>query len=127
MWLRRIEQHIVLPFYAHFRWGPAKKMFAGRGMHGMLANDDAAAQQLAVAKNQLEWLDGLMVQAGNPEFITCGKITINDIMLYTQLDFWDRANKGIIKKDWFPSLKWVPGFFARMEERPAMEGIQRRG
>jgi len=123
MWLRRIEQHIILPFYAHFRWGPAKKMFADRGMHGMLASDDAAAQQLAVAKNQLEWLDGLMVKAGNPDFV-CGNksgITICDIMLYTQLYFWNNANKGIIKNDWFPSLKWVPGFFEKMDARPAAE------
>merc|ERR1711879_781879 len=67
MWLRRIEQHIILPMYAHFRWGPAKKMFAARGFHGMLANDTAAAQQFEVAKNQLAWLDDLMVKAGSPE------------------------------------------------------------
>ena len=121
MWMRRLEQHIILPLYAHFRWGPAKKMFAGRGMHGMLASDDAANQQFAVAKNQLEWLDGLMVKAGSPEFITCGKITINDIFLYTQLDFWDRANKGAIKKDWFPGLKWVPGWFEKMNGRDTAE------
>jgi glutathione S-transferase len=121
MWMRRIEQHIVLPLYAHLRWGPAKKMFATRGMHGLLANDDAANQQLAVSKNQLEWLDGLMVQAGNPEFICCNKITINDIFLYTQLDWFNNMNKGVIKKDWFSGLKWVPAWFARMDERPALE------
>lgn len=124
MWMRRIEQHIVLPLYAHLRWGPGKKMFATRGMHGLLANDDAANQQLSVSKNQLEWLDGLMVQAGSPEFITCGKITINDIFLYTQLDWFDTMNKGVIKKDWFAGLKWVPAWFKRMEERPGMEAAK---
>jgi glutathione S-transferase len=123
MWLRRVEQHIILPFYNHFRWGPAKKMFATRGMHGMLASDEAAAQQLQVAKNQLEWLDGLMVKAGSPDYICGAKygITINDIMLYTQLEFWDAANKGVVKKEWFPSLKWVPGWFESMHSRPAAE------
>lgn len=28
MWLRRVEQHIVLPMFNHFRWGPAKDFFA---------------------------------------------------------------------------------------------------
>jgi len=121
MWLRRLEQHIVLPLYAHLRWGPGKKMFATRGHHGLLANDEAANQQLAVSKNQLEWLDGIMVQAGSPEFVCCGKITINDIFLYAQLDWFNNMNKGVIKKDWFAGLKWVPDWFKRMEERPSME------
>ena len=65
----------------------------------LLYDDEAAAQQLAVSKNQLEWLDGLMVQAGSPEFICCNKITINDVFLYTQLDWFDNFNKGAIKKE----------------------------
>merc|ERR1712118_217681 len=64
MWLRRIEQHIVMPIYARQRWGVMKEFFAGRGMHGMLANDTAAEQQFAVAKSQIEWLDEVMVKAG---------------------------------------------------------------
>jgi hypothetical protein len=28
MWLRRVEQHIVLPMFNHFRWGPGKDFFA---------------------------------------------------------------------------------------------------
>ena len=121
--LRRVEQHIVLPFYNHFRWGPAKERFAQRGLHGMLANDAAAAQQLEVAKNQLAWLDDLMVKQGNPEHICGPKFgpTICDVMLYTQLEFWNNANKGIIKNDWFPALKWVPKWFDKMNALPEAE------
>lgn len=119
MWLRRIEQHIVLGWYAHLRWGPAKERFKERGHHGMLASDTAAQMQLDASKNQLEWLDGLMVKAGNPEFICCNKLTICDIMLATQIDFFDNVNKGLFKTDWFKNLKWVPGWHAKISERPA--------
>jgi len=119
MWLRRVEQHIVLPLFSHYRWGPAKAFFAGRGMHGMLANDAAAEQQFLAAKGQVQWLDDLMVKAGSPEFICCGKVTICDIMLFTQLAFWDVVNGGKIKSDWMPLLKWVPAWFERMSRRPS--------
>jgi hypothetical protein len=36
-----------------------------QGMHGMLANDSASAQQLEVAHSQMLWLDGLMTEQGS--------------------------------------------------------------
>jgi hypothetical protein len=44
---------------------PFSIMFFLQGMHGMLANDSASAQQLEVAHSQMLWLDGLMTEQGS--------------------------------------------------------------
>lgn len=118
MWLRRVEQHIVLPICNGFRWGVGKGIFAGRGMHGMLANDKAAAMQIQVAESQLKWLDDLMIKAGSPEYICLNRFSICDIMLYVFIYFFDKIIAKI-NDGWFTKLQWVPAWYNRIAKRPA--------
>ena len=59
-------------------------------MHGALANDDASAQQFAVSKAQVKWLDETMLAAGSPKFICGDRYTIADLQLFIFLS-WVRA------------------------------------
>ena len=93
--------------------------FANKGLHGMLANDKAAEQQLAVAHSQVLWLDQCMQDAGSPTFVCGDKFTVCDCMLYVMIEFWDGANQGIIKGDWFGECGWIPGWFERVAARPS--------
>lgn len=110
---------VCLPIISALRWGPAKDFFAKRGMHGALANDDASAQQFAVSKSQVKWLDETMLAAvrtqapatapyfpwvsltdclsfqGSPEFICGDRYTIADLQLFSFLSWVSRSFSSV--------------------------------
>jgi glutathione S-transferase len=119
MWQRRVEQQICLPIISGLRWGPAKDFFQQRGMHGMMANDEAAAQQFAVAKSQLKWLDDCMLVAGSSDFICGARYSVADLQLYCFLD-WAASPTGPVPDILTSaSLPWVSAWFERVNRRPA--------
>jgi glutathione S-transferase len=119
MWQRRVEQQICLPIISGLRWGPAKVFFAERGMHGLCANDEAAAQQFAVAKSQVKWLDQQMQGAGNQPYIAGESFTIADLQLFVFLD-WAASEGGPVPDILTHSeLPWVTAWFRRIHARPS--------
>lgn len=66
-------------------------------MHGTKFDEallpEISAGREAIAKDQLRWLDTLMVEAGSPDFITGGEIMLADVQLFAILD-WSKERRG---------------------------------
>lgn len=107
MWTRRIDLNIVEPMANGFRYGEGLMLFKDRIRTIPQAADDLKA----LGREKLAWLDGLM--NGNP-FIVGERFTLADILLFAFLDFGRTVGQPID-----PALKWVPGWFARVEARPS--------
>ena len=72
--------------WLYYRWlGPAREFFKDRGMHATEFDEaqlpGIAAGRQATARGQLRWLDGLMVEAGRPDFICGAEITLADVQV----------------------------------------------
>ena len=98
------------------------QLFKGRGIHGLLASDDAAAMQLAAAKEQLKWLNGLM---GSNDYIV-GEFSICDCILFGQVWFFC-FNPGFgaplgpllwEAEDLKDDIPWLKAWYKRVEARP---------
>jgi glutathione S-transferase len=126
MWHRRVEQQICLPIMNSFRWGAAKDFFKARGPHGMLGNDDAAKQQLAVAQNQLKWLDEQMSTTDNT-WICGDRYSMADVTLFAMLWFFC-VTPGFGPP--YPELleatdiPWIKAWYARVAARPASKACE---
>jgi glutathione S-transferase len=107
MWTRRIDLNIVEPMANGFRYGEGLMLFKDRIRTIPQAADDLKA----LGREKLAWLDGLM--QGN-EFVAGKRFTLADILLFAFLDFGRTVGQPIDEK-----LKWVPGWFARIEARPS--------
>jgi glutathione S-transferase len=107
MWTRRIDLNIVEPMANGFRYGEGLMLFKDRIRTIPQAADDLKA----LGREKLAWLDGLM--QGN-EFVAGKRFTLADILLFAFLDFGRTVGQPIDDK-----LKWVPGWFARIEARPS--------
>ncbi|MEO8606038.1 MAG: glutathione S-transferase family protein [bacterium] len=107
MWARRIDLNIVEPMANGFRYGEGLMLFKDRIRTIPQAADDLKA----LGQEKIAWLDGLV--QGN-EFVAGKRFTLADILLFAFLDFGRTVGQPIDD-----SLKWVPGWFARVEARPS--------
>ncbi len=118
MWQRRVDGHICMPAMDHFRWGPAREMFKGRGQHAQ-GQPEAAEGRKQHVLHELKWLEGIVDQ--NSSFICCNKITIADVQLYCILNFFmtfDAIGTPCLK-GCLDGLPWLTAWHARMQQRPA--------
>jgi glutathione S-transferase len=107
MWTRRIDLNIVEPMANGFRYGEGLMLFKDR----MRTIPQAADDLKALGREKLAWLDGLM---GGNQFVAGSRFSLADILLFAFLDFGRTVGQPIDD-----TLKWVPGWFARVEARPS--------
>lgn len=107
MWARRIDLNIVEPMANGFRFAEGLMLFKDR-IHTI---PQAADDLKAIAREKLAWLDGLM---GTNQFIVGSRFTLADIFLFAFLDFGRTVGQPLDD-----TLKWVPGWFARVAARPS--------
>ena len=108
-WQRRIELKITEHLYNGFRFAEGLTLFQPR----MRVLPEAADGLKATARDNLQWLDGLL--AGK-QFIAGDRFTIADIILYCALDF----GRGV-GQPFDPSLKNVAAWFERVSARPSAQ------
>lgn len=107
MWARRIDLNIVEPMANGFRFGEGLMLFKDR----MRTIPQAADDLKALGREKLAWLDGLM---GDNAYIAGTRFTLADILLFAFLDFG-----RTVGQPFDTALRWVPGWFARVEARPS--------
>lgn len=109
MWARRVDLNILEPLANGFRYGEGIGIFQER----IVVVPEASEGLKKVARNRLEWLNGLM----QGRDYLCGKrLTLGDIMLYAFLDFG--AGVG---QPYDPGLKNIDAWFKRVGSRPSAE------
>ena len=110
MWVRRIDLNIVENIANGFRFAEGLSLFEGR-MHCIpLAADDLKA----IAREWLEWLDGLME---GKDFICGDRFTLADILLFGFLEFAGATGQPLDAK-----CERLQAWFARIAARPAVAG-----
>ncbi len=107
MWVRRIELNITEHIYNGFRYAEGLDLFKDR----LYCIPEAADGLKAKARDQLQWLDGLL--AGK-DYIGGDSVGLADMILYCCLDFAQGVGQPIE-----PSLQNVNAWFARMDARPS--------
>lgn len=107
MWTRRIDLNIVEPMTQGFRYGEGLMLFKDR-IHTI---PQAAGDLKAIAQEKLAWLDDLM---GSHAFLVGETVSLADIFLFAFLDFGRTVGQSLDT-----SLKWLPGWFARMKALPS--------
>ncbi|MEE9279527.1 MAG: glutathione S-transferase family protein [Myxococcota bacterium] len=112
MWVRRIDLNILEPLANGFRFAEGLQLFKDR-VHVI---PQAADDLKAVAREKLEWLDGLM--QGN-EWICGDRFSLADVLLFGFLDFG-----GGVGQPLDPKLSWLPGWFERVSKRPSAEATK---
>ncbi len=112
MWMRRIDLNILEPLANGFRFAEGLQLFKDR-IHVI---PQAADDLKAVAREKLEWLDGLM--SGN-EWICGDRFSLADVLLFGFLDFG-----GAVGQPLDPKLSWLPGWFERVSKRPSAEATK---
>ncbi|MEE4301150.1 MAG: glutathione S-transferase family protein [Pseudomonadales bacterium] len=80
MWVRRIDLNICEPLANGFRFSEGLPMFE----HRMRCLPEAADGLKAIARDRLEWLDGLI--AGR-EYVCGDRLTLADILLFAFVKF----------------------------------------
>jgi glutathione S-transferase len=106
-WQRRVELKITEHLYNGFRFAEGLALFQPR----MRVLPEAAEGLKATARDNLQWLDGLL--AGR-QFVAGDRFTIADIILYCALDF----GRGV-GQQFDASLKNVAAWFERIGARPS--------
>lgn len=109
MWVRRIDLNILEPLTNGFRFAEGLQLFRNR-IHVI---PQAADDLKAIAREKLEWLDGLM--QGN-EWICGDSFSLADVLLFAFLDFGSTVGQPLD-----PKLSWLPGWFERVSKRPSAE------
>jgi len=105
MWTRRIDLNICENLANAFRYSEGLPLFKDRIRTIPHAADDLKA----LAREKLEWLDGLV--EGQPWI--CGeRFTLADILLYAFLAFGENVGQPLDR-----NLRNLPGWFERMGER----------
>jgi glutathione S-transferase len=112
MWVRRIDLNILEPLTNGFRFAEGLQLFRNR-IHVI---PQAADDLKAIAREKLEWLDGLM--QGN-EWICGDSFSLADVLLFAFLDFGSTVGQPLD-----PKLSWLPGWFERVSKRPSVEATK---
>jgi glutathione S-transferase len=109
MWARRVDLNILEPLANGFRYGEGISLFKDR----IPVVPEAAEGLKRVARNRLEWLDGLMQ---GRDFLCGSRFTLGDMMLYVFLDFGAGVGQPLD-----PALKNIDAWFKRVGSRPSAE------
>ena len=106
-WQRRVELKITEHLYNGFRFAEGLALFQPR----MRVLPEAADGLKATAKDNLQWLDGLLA---DKQWVAGDRFTIADIILYCALDF----GRGV-GQPFDTSLTNVAAWFDRVSARPS--------
>lgn len=109
MWARRVDLNILEPLANGFRYGEGLALFKDR----IPVVPEASDGLKRVARNRLEWLDGLMQ---GRDYLCASRFTLGDIMLYAFLDFGSGVGQP-----YDPGLKNIDAWFKRVAARPSAE------
>jgi len=107
MWVRRIDLQILEPLANGFRYGEGLPLFKDR-IHVI---PQAADDLKAIAREKLQWLDGLIQ---GREFIVGDRFTLADITLFCFLDFGASVGQPLD-----PAAKQVSAWMERVAARPS--------
>ena len=107
MWVRRIDLNILEPATNAFRFSEGLKFFEERVRCIPQAADDLKA----TARERLVWLDGLMADKA---FIAGDKLSMEDIMLFSFLDFLRKVGQPLS-----PECANLTAWFGRMKAMPS--------
>jgi glutathione S-transferase len=110
MWVRRIDLNIVENMANGFRYAEGLPLFEGR----MRCIPQAADDLKAIAREKLEWLDGLME---GKEFICGDRFTLADILLFAFLEFGASVGQPLDAK-----CERLQAWYARVAARPSVTG-----
>lgn len=88
MWVRRIDLNICEPLANGFRFSEGLPMFENR----MRCLPEAADGLKAIARDRLEWLDGLI--AGR-EYVCGDRMTLADILLFAFVTFGGQVGQPL--------------------------------
>ena len=105
MWTRRVDLNICEPMASGFRYSEGLPMFKDR----MRCLPEAADGLKAIARDKIEWLDGLM--AGK-QFLCGDRLTYADIHLFCFIDFGHVIGQPLDPKN-ANVAKWYEGMKAR--------------
>jgi glutathione S-transferase len=107
MWTRRIDLNVIEPMANGFRFGEGLPMFKDR-IHCI---PQAADDLKAIAREKLEWLDGLI--AGK-QWICGDRFTLADVLLYCFLSFGAQVGQPVDA-----GLRNVSAWYERVGARPS--------
>lgn len=110
MWVRRIDLNIVENLANGFRFGEGLPVFKDR-LHCI---PQAADDLKAIAREKLEWLDGLME---GRDFICGNRFTLADILLFAFLEFGGNVGQPLDAK-----CERLQAWYARIAARPSVAG-----
>jgi glutathione S-transferase len=88
MWTRRIDLNIAEPLLSGFRYSVGLGMFQDR-VHCI---PQAADDLIAIAREQLSWLDSLV---GGRDFIAGDRFTLADILLFGIVEFGGQVGQPL--------------------------------
>jgi glutathione S-transferase len=109
MWTRRVDLNICEPLANGFRYAEGLPLFKDR----MRVIPQAADDLKALARERLEWLDGLIE---GRDYLAGDRLTMADLLLYAFLDFGAGVGQPLD-----PKLKNLGAWFERMGKRPSAE------
>jgi len=108
MWTRRIDLNIIEPLVAGFRSAEFLALFKDR-IHVI---PEAAEELKAIARENLEWLDGLIE---GHEFIVGDRFTLADILLFAFLELAASLGQPLDAK-----LSNLQSWYGRVASRPSI-------
>jgi len=106
MWTRRVDLKVCEPLANGFRFAEGLPMFEPR----MLCRPDAAPALKAMAQDGIAWMDANMVGP----WLTGGRFTLADILLFAFLDFG-----AVVGQPLDPKFARIGDWFARVKARPS--------
>ncbi|OHB27242.1 MAG: glutathione S-transferase [Phenylobacterium sp. RIFCSPHIGHO2_01_FULL_69_31] len=107
MWVRRVDLKVCEPMANGFRFAEGLPMFESR----MRCLPEAAPGLKAVAQDGIAWLE----ENFQGPWITGGRFTLADILLFSFLDFG-----GMVGQPLDPKYAKVGDWFARVKARPSV-------
>lgn len=110
MWVRRIDLNIVEPLANGFRFAEGLPLFQDR-IHVI---PQAADDFKAIAREKLEWLDGLME---GKDFICGDRFSLADILLFAFLEFGAGVGQPLDAK-----CARLQAWYSRVAARPSIKG-----
>ena len=110
MWTRRIDLNICEPLANGFRYSEGLPLFQDR----IRCLPEAADGLKTIARERLEWLDGLIE---GREFICGDRFTLADILLFAFLEFG-----GSVGQPLDPKCERLQAWYARVAARPSIAG-----
>lgn len=109
MWVRRIDENIVVPALSGFRYAEGVQLFTGR----IPVYPEAAAPLKSLAQDRLAWLEKMV--AGRTWF--CGeRFSFADLFAGVFLGFMEQVGQKLPDE-----AKTIAGIVSRVKERPSFK------